>query len=78
MARKTRLKSLDTMFKDVLKNDKLLLERINNEEKNRLLFYNGFNECLNTLRNTGNIDEEVLGAYIDELESELKICLLRV
>ena len=71
MARKKRLKSLDTMFKDVLENNKFLLESINNEEKSRLLFYNGFNECLNTLRNTGNVDEEVLGAYVDELESEL-------
>ena len=71
MAKKKRLKSLNTIFKDVLENDKFLLERINNEERDRLLFYNGFNECLNTLRNTGNVDEEVLGAYVDELESEL-------
>lgn len=70
MAKKTQLKSLNNIFKDAVK-EKNLAKADKLEVNYKLMFYLGFSECLNTLRNTGNINEEVLSVYVDDLEQEL-------
>ena len=77
MAKKTQLKSLNNIFKDILKENNLA-QKDKLEINYKLMFYLGFSECLNTLRNTGNADEEVLGAYVDELEQELNQFITKI